>query len=47
MLSEMRDPHGGPNRRMRALALVLALLLAGPLTALLLQGAARVLSAVY
>jgi hypothetical protein len=32
---------------MRVLALVLALLLAGPLTALLLQGAARVLAAVY
>ncbi len=47
MLSEMRDPRGGPNRRMRALALVLALLLAGPLTALVLQGAARVLSAAY
>ena len=47
MLSEMRDPRGGPNRRMRLLALVLALLLAGPLTALVLQGAARVLSAAY
>ncbi len=43
----MRDPRGGPNRRMRALALVLALLLAGPLTALLVEGAARVLTAVY
>ena len=47
MLSEMRDPRGGPNRRMRVLALLLALLLAGPLTALVLQGAARVLSAAY
>ena len=47
MLSEMRDPRGGPNRRMRALALVLALLLAGPLTALVVQGAARVVSAAY
>ncbi len=47
MLSEMRDKRGGPNRRMRVLALLLALLLAGPLTALVLQGAARVLSAVY
>ena len=45
MLSEMRDPRGGPNRRMRALALLLALLLAGPLTAYLVQGAVRVLSA--
>jgi hypothetical protein len=41
----MRDQRGGPNRRMRALALVLALLLAGPLTALVVQGVARVLSA--
>ena len=47
MLSEMRDPRGGPNRRMRLLALLLALLLAGPLTGLLLQGALRVLSAAY
>ena len=47
MLSEMRDKRGGPNRRMRVLALLLALLLAGPLTALVLQGAVRVLSAAY
>jgi hypothetical protein len=47
VLSEMRDHRGGPNRRMRALALVLALLLAGPLTALLVEGAFRALSAVY
>ena len=47
MLSEMRDPRGGPHLRMRVLALVLALLLAGPLTALVLQGAARALSAAY
>ena len=47
MLSEMRDKRGGPNRRMRVLALVLALLLAGPLTALVLQGAVRVLSAAW
>jgi hypothetical protein len=45
VLKEMRDQRGGPNRRMRLLALVLALLLAGPLTALVLQGAVRVLSA--
>jgi hypothetical protein len=44
VLKEMRDQRGGPNRRMRLLALVLALLLAGPLTALVLQGAVRVLS---
>jgi len=47
VLSEMRDQRGGPNRRMRALALVLALLLAGPLTALVLQGALRILAAAY
>ena len=47
MLKEMRDQRGGPNRRMRLLALLLALLLAGPLTALLLQGAVRVLSAAW
>ena len=43
----MRDPRGGPNRRMRLLALVLALLLAGPLTALLLEGALRVVDLAY
>ena len=47
MLSDMRDPRGGPNRRMRLLALLLALLLAGPLTGLLLQGAVRMLSSAY
>ena len=47
MLTQMRDKRGGPNRRMRVLALLLALLLAGPLTALVLQGAVRVLSAAY
>ena len=47
MLSTMRDRRGGPNWRMRLLALVLALLLAGPLTALVLQGALRALSLAY
>jgi hypothetical protein len=47
VLKEMRDQRGGPNRRMRVLALVLALLLAAPLTALVLEGALRVLSAAY
>ena len=36
----MRDPSGGPNLRMKLLALVVALLLAGPLTVALLRGAA-------
>ena len=39
----MRDPSGAPNRAVRALALLLALLLGGPLTVLLLQAVARVL----
>jgi len=47
VLTQMRDRRGGPNWRMRVLALVLALLLAGPLTALVVQGAARALSSVY
>jgi hypothetical protein len=38
MLSDMRDRTGGPNVRMRLLAVLLALLLAGPLTVLLLRG---------
>lgn len=45
MLSEMRDRSGGPNWGVRALAVLLALLLAGPLTLLVLQGALRVLDA--
>ena len=40
MLSSMRDRSGGPNLRMRLLALVVALLLAGPLTVYLVRGAA-------
>ena len=43
VLSEMRDRSGGPNWRMRLLAVVLALLLAAPLTALVVQAAARAL----
>lgn len=39
----MRDSRGGPNLRMRLLAIVVALLLAGPLTLLVLQAALRVL----
>ena len=37
MLKELRGRHGGPHLGTRALALVLALLLAFPLTALLWQ----------
>ncbi len=43
MLSEMRDRSGAPNRRVRALALLLVLLLGGPLTVLVVQAAAKVL----
>ena len=43
MLSEMRNRTGGLNWRMRLLAIVLALLLAAPLTALVVQAAARAL----
>ena len=39
----MRNSRGGPNLRMRVLAVLLALLLAGPLTIFLLQAAAKVL----
>ena len=40
VLSSMRDPSGGPNLRMRLLAVVVALLLAGPLTVAVVRGAA-------
>ncbi len=43
VLSRMRDSSGGPNLRMRLLAVVVALLLAGPLTAALVKGAAAAL----
>ena len=43
MLAEMRNARGGPNWRVRALALLLALLLAGPLTVFLIAVAARLL----
>ena len=39
----MRNRRGGPNWRMRALAVLLCLLLAGPLTVLVVQAAVRVL----
>jgi hypothetical protein len=39
----MRDRDGGPRVRVRLLALVVALLLAGPLTLLVLETAAKVL----
>jgi len=41
VLGEMRDRSGGPRLLVRALALLLALVLAGPLTVLVLRAAAR------
>jgi hypothetical protein len=43
MLREMRNGRGAPNAAVRALALLLVLLLAGPLTVLVVQAAARAL----
>ena len=43
VLSRMRDSSGGPNLRMRLLAVVVALLLAGPLTAAIIKTAAAAL----
>jgi len=39
VLSDMRNRSGAPNALMRALALLLALLLAGPLTVLVVRAA--------
>ena len=46
MLRELRGRHGGPHLGTRALALVLVLLLAFPLTALLWQLGRYLLSTV-
>ena len=43
MLREMRDRSGRPNGAVRALALLVALLLAGPLALLVLQAVTAVL----
>ncbi len=43
VLGSMRDRSGGPNLGIKLLALVVALLLAGPLTVFLFQAAAKVL----
>jgi len=42
----MRDRRGGPNWVIRALALVVALLLAGPLTVYLFRGLTAILGTV-
>jgi len=44
VLSGLRDRTGAPNLRVRALALVLALLLAAPLTLLVWSAAVRLLN---
>ena len=46
MLRGMRGRHGGPHGGTRALALVLILLLAAPLTVLMVRGLLAVLHAV-
>ena len=43
VLSDMRNRSGAPNALMRALALLLALLLAGPLTVLVVRAAVSAL----
>jgi hypothetical protein len=44
MLSGMRDRSGGPNWAIRGLALIVALLLAGPLTIYVLRALGHLLS---
>lgn len=39
----MRDQRGGPNLRIKLLAILVALLLAGPLTLLVLQALGKIL----
>lgn len=43
VLSSMRDSRGGPNLGIKLLAIVVALLLAGPLTLFVLQALGKVL----
>ena len=47
MLGSLRDSRGRPNALVKLLALVVALLLAGPLTLLVVRLVDGVLSAVY
>lgn len=47
VLSTLRDGRGRPNLRVRALALVLALLLGGPLTVLLARVAVGLVASLY
>lgn len=47
MLNGLRDSSGRPNLLVKALALVVALLLAGPLTVAVVRLVDGVLSAIY
>jgi hypothetical protein len=47
MLREMRNQTGGPNWAVRGLAILLALLLAGPLSVYLLQGLVGLVRAAF
>ena len=47
VLSEMRNRSGRPNWAVRGIAILLALLLAGPLSVFLLQGLFRLLDAAF
>jgi hypothetical protein len=47
VLSALRDPSGRPNLRVRVLAVVVALLLAGPLTLAVLQLLGAVVGVLY
>ncbi|MCU1594935.1 MAG: hypothetical protein JWO12_2327 [Frankiales bacterium] len=47
MLKEMRGHHGGPSAGMRLLALVLALLLAAPLTFFLVRVGSKALGTLF
>jgi hypothetical protein len=47
VLSGLRDERGRPNGRVRLLAIVLALMLAGPLTILVVRTLVNLLGALY
>jgi hypothetical protein len=47
VLSGLRDERGRPNTRVRVLAIVVALLLAGPLTVVVLRMLTGLVSALY
>jgi predicted type IV restriction endonuclease len=47
VLSEMRNRSGRPNWAVRGIAIVLALLLAGPLSVYLLQGLFTLIDAAF